>query len=74
MRILKTGKIKPEYTRIKKCRYCKTVFEYERKDIVELTIDGTDLFDGVQCPICEGYLAVSIFDKKGRRLSKYETL
>ena len=68
MKILKIGKLKPEFVRVKKCKNCKTIFEYEKKDIIPLTIDGTEIFDGVQCPICEEYFMVSRFDKKSRRV------
>lgn len=64
MKIIKQGKVKDMYPRIKRCSSCKTIFAYEKKDTIFCTINGEDLVDGVQCPICEALLTVSIFDKR----------
>lgn len=64
MKIIKQGKIRKGTDRIKKCSHCKTIFQYGQRDIIDLTTDGQEVFDGVQCPVCEELIATSIFDKK----------
>lgn len=62
MKIIKVGKIK-EFNRVKKCKYCKTIFIYSYRDLIEIT-DGIKYYDGVQCPICEELLRVSYWDRR----------
>ena len=64
MKIIKQGRIRKDVDRIKKCKYCQTVFQYSSRDIIDLTVDGQELFDGVQCPVCEELIATSFLDKK----------
>lgn len=73
MKIIKQGKIKHQYDRIKHCSCCKTIFQYSQKDILGLTCDGQDIFDGVQCPVCEKLLRTSIFDRRVKTYADFST-
>lgn len=45
MKIIKIGKIRDEeFPKVKKCRTCKSVFEYEYRDLIDLTIDEKNIF------------------------------
>ncbi len=51
MKIIKVGKIRSdEFPKVKKCRCCKSIFEYEHKDLLDLTTDGTDIFERSSVP------------------------
>lgn len=45
MKIIKVGKIKEDrFPKVKKCRACKSIFEYEHRDLIDCTTDGIDIF------------------------------
>lgn len=73
MKIIKQGKIRKGTDRIKKCSNCKTVFQYSSRDIIDLTVDGQSMFDGVQCPVCEELIATSFLDKKVKADADFRT-
>lgn len=54
MKILKEVNIEKKH----KCKYCKSIFTYEQKDV-----DRT-WYNNIRCPVCGQVMPVSIFDRK----------
>lgn len=54
MRVLKEVNIEKKH----KCKYCKSIFTYEQKDV------DRSWYNHIRCPVCKQVMLVSIFDKK----------
>ncbi len=66
MKIVKQGKIN-HIVRIKKCKFCNTVFTYNEEDaLVIFNIEKSRIRVGVVCPVCEEIIKISAFDKKAK--------
>lgn len=57
MKILKEVNIEKKH----KCKYCKSIFTYEQKDVDRI------FYNRIMCPVCRQLISISIFDKKIRR-------
>lgn len=66
MKIVKQGKIN-HIVRMKKCKFCNTVFTYNEDDALVIYNAGKNKIRvGVVCPVCEEIIKISAFDKKAK--------
>lgn len=64
--IIKKGEKPVTKKYIKKCRNCKTVFSYQREDMIFEGSPPDDWHYAVVCPVCDMHLITSIFDRRDR--------